>query len=87
MGHRDAACETTIGRLEYHGEKKSFNWEKYTNLHVEQHNIKATLTSHGSNNLPEAKKVCYLIKGIKTNLVDTCLANISGLAPSLMAFL
>ena len=57
LGNRDAVCETTIGRLEYQSEKKSFNWEKYTNLHVDQHNIKATLYSHGFNDWSEAQKV------------------------------
>ena len=45
---------------------------------MDYHNIKATLTSHGFNAWSEAQKVCYLIIGIKTNIVDTCLANISG---------
>ena len=59
----------TIGRLECHGKKKSFNWEKYTTLHVEQYNIKATLTAHGFNYWLEALIVRYLIKFIKTNLI------------------
>ena len=57
LGNRDAACETTIGYLEYHCEKKIFNWEKYTNLHVEHHTIKATMTAHGFNDWSEAHKV------------------------------
>ena len=77
LGRRNASCETTIGRLEYHGEKKSFNWEKYTNLHVEQNGIKSTLTDHGFNYWSEAQKSRYLIKLINTNLLDTCLSNTS----------
>ena len=76
LGNCNAACVTKIGCLEHYGEKKSINWDKYTNLHVDQHNINATLTDHGFNDWSEAHKVIYLIKGIKTNLGDTCLANI-----------
>ena len=47
------------------------------NLHVEHHNIKPTLTAHGFNGWSEAQKVWYLIKGINTNLVDTCIDSIS----------
>ena len=66
LGNRNAACETMIGRLKYHGEKKTFNWEKYMDLYVEQHNVKATLTAQGFHDWSE------------TNFVDTCLVNISG---------
>ena len=45
----NATCEATIGHLDYHVENKNFNWEKYTNLHVEQNNIKTKLTTHGFN--------------------------------------
>ena len=44
---------------------------------MEKHNIKATVTAQGFNNLPEAQKVRYLIKRIDTNLMDNCLTNIS----------
>ena len=47
------------------------------NLHVEHHNIKPTLTAHGFNGWSEAQKVWYFIKGINTNIDDTCLSNIS----------
>ena len=80
MGNRNVACETTIRLLDYHGKKKSFNWYKYKNLHVEQQNIKSTLTSHGFNDWSEAQKVFYLIKGINTSIVDTCPDSISGSA-------
>ena len=80
FGNRNVMCETKIGRLEYYGKKKSFNWEKYTNLHVEQYNIKDTLTAHGFNYWSEAQKVRYLVKRIQINLVNTCPANISGSA-------
>ena len=47
---------------------------------MEKHNIKATLTAHGFNDWSEAYQVHYLIKGININLVENCLANISGSA-------
>ena len=46
-------------------------------LRVEQHNIKATLTAHGFNDWSEVQKIFHLNKVIKTNLVNTCPANIS----------
>ena len=51
-----------------------------------QHNIKATLAAHGFTDWSEAQKVRYFIKGIKTNLVRSCLANISGSAALLDDF-
>ena len=77
MGNRDTACETTVGCIEYHGEKKSFNREEYTNPHVEQYNSNTTLNAHGFNDWSYAQKFHYLNKIIKTNFIDTCLANIS----------
>ena len=47
---------------------------------MEQNNIKATLTAHGFRDCSEEYKDSYLTKGIKTSLVDTCLANTSGSA-------
>ena len=50
------------------------------NLNVYQNNIKATLTAHGFNDWSEAQKVIYLIKSIKTNIVEHFPSNISGSA-------
>ena len=55
--NRNAMCETTIGYLEYHGEEKSFNWQKYTNIYVEQYNIKSTMTDNIFNDWSYAHKV------------------------------
>ena len=45
---------------------------------MDQHNVKDIMTAHGFNYWSEVQKVLYMINGIKTHLVDTFIANISG---------
>ena len=70
LDNHNAACNTATARNKYHGEKQSFNWEKYTNLHVEKHNIKATLTAHGYYDWTGQKKVIFFLQWIKTKDIN-----------------
>ena len=59
------------------GDRKNFNWDQYTNLHVEQHNVKSSIVTHGFNYYTDAQKVHYLIDGIKTANLETCIETIT----------
>ena len=59
------AC--TLQNLEYHGEKKNWNFEKYQASNLEQHNISMGLEGHGYSGIYDCAKVRYLIDGIKND--------------------
>ena len=59
------------------GDGKNFNWDKYTNLHVDQHNVKSLLVTHGFTDYTDAQKVCCLIDSIKTANLETCIETIT----------
>ena len=73
----DAACDSKIRSLEYTGDRNNFNWDRYTNLHVDQHNVKSSLATHGFTDYNDAQKVRYLIDGIKTANIETCIETIT----------
>ena len=74
---RDAACDSKIRALKYTGDHKNFNWYRYTNLHVEQHNVNSSIITHGFTDFTDAQKACYLIDGIKTANLETCIETIT----------
>ena len=76
LAFHDASCDIKIRPLEYTGDQKNFNWDRYTNLHVEQHNVKSSLVTHGFTDYTDAQKVRYLIDGIKTSYLETCIETI-----------
>ena len=63
-------AESKLESLTYYGEKRRFNFEKYTRIHKEQHEILAGLTEYGYAGIDERSKVRHLNKGIKTNALD-----------------
>ena len=74
---RDAACDSNIRDLEYTGDQNNFNWDWYTNLHVKQHNVKSSLVTHGFTDYIDDQKFRYLIDGIKTANLETCIQTIT----------
>ena len=73
----DNVCDSKIRALEYMCDQKKFNWDWYTNLYVEQHNVKSSLVTPGFSDYTDAKKVCYMIDGIKTANLETCIETIT----------
>jgi hypothetical protein len=53
-------------------EKAGHRWdfEKYTNLHLQQHTILSELVAHGYRGIDERSKVRYYIAGIKTDKLE-----------------
>ncbi len=56
---------TRLQSFRYEGDRKSFNFDKYMNLHVEQHNQHADLQEYGVAPLAENLKTLWFQDGIR----------------------
>ena len=64
-----ASLTCTPQNLDYHGEKKNWNFEKYQ-AHLEQHNISVGLEGHGYSGIDDRAKVHHLIDGINNDNLE-----------------
>ena len=70
----DTMSTRTESRLEkttYSGEKRNWNFEKYVKVHADQHAILEGLVDYGYAGIDERSKVRHLLKGIRTDKLDT----------------
>ena len=65
-----ASLTCTLQNLEYHGDKKNWNFENYQAAHLDQHNIYVGLEGHGYSGIYERAKVLYLIDGINNDKLE-----------------
>jgi hypothetical protein len=56
---------TKLQSFRYEGDRKNFNFDKYMNLHVEQHNQHADLQEYGVAPLAENLKTLWFQEGIR----------------------
>jgi hypothetical protein len=63
-----SAIVTKLQSFEYKGDRKNFNFNKYVNLHIEQHNQHADLQEYGVAPLAENLKTLWFQDGIKGTL-------------------
>jgi hypothetical protein len=63
-------AEKVLTSSAYHGEKRNWTFEKYTLLHLKQHQILEGPIPHGYTGIDLGAKVCHLNSGIKTNTLD-----------------
>ena len=56
---------TRLLSFRYEGDRKNFNFDKYVNLHVEQHNQHADLQEYGFAPLAENHKTLWFQDGIR----------------------
>ena len=63
-------AEKRLETLTYTGEKRRWNFEKYTRAHKEEHNILKGLIQHGYAGIDPRSEVRHLNNGIKTNTLD-----------------
>jgi hypothetical protein len=63
-----SAIVTKLQSFKYKGDRMNFNFDKYVNLHVEQHNQHAGLQEYGVANLAENLKTLWFQDGIKDPL-------------------
>jgi hypothetical protein len=54
----------------YNGEQRRWDFEKYVNVHKQQHSVMEGLVKHGYTGIDPRSKVRYLLDGIKTDKFD-----------------
>jgi hypothetical protein len=63
--------EAKLGSVSYIGERKKWTWEKYVQIHAEQHAVLNGLTNYGYSGIDNVTKVRKLMAGIKTEYLYT----------------
>jgi hypothetical protein len=61
-------AEAKLGSVSYTGKRKNWTWEKYIQIHAEQHVVLNGLTDYGYSGITKVRK---LMAGIKTDALDT----------------
>jgi hypothetical protein len=64
-------AEDKIGSVSYTGKRKKWTWEKYVQIHAEQHAVLNGLTDYWYSGIDNGTKVHKLMAGIKTDALDT----------------
>jgi hypothetical protein len=64
-------AEAKLGSVTYTGERKKWTWEKYVQIHAEQHAVINVLTDYGYSVIDNGTKVRKLMVGIKTDALYT----------------
>jgi hypothetical protein len=72
-----SAIVTKLQPFRYRGDCKKFNFDKYVNLHIEQHNQHADLQEYGFAPLVESLKTLWLQDGIKDPSLNAVKASIN----------
>jgi hypothetical protein len=72
-----SAIVTKLQSFRYEGDRKNFNFDKYMNLHVEQHNQHADLQEYGVAPLVKNLKTLWFQEGIRDPSLDTVKASIN----------
>jgi len=73
---QSSAVERTLQSTTYQGEKRRWNFERFSKLHKDQHAILEGLVEHGYSGINNRSKVRYLMEGIKTSELDSVTTNI-----------
>jgi hypothetical protein len=68
---------TKLQSFRYEGDSKNFNFDKYVNLHVEQHNQHADLQEYGVAPLAENLKTLWFQDGIRDPSLNAVKASIN----------
>lgn len=63
-------AEDKLKTTVYNGEQRRWDFEKYVNVHKQQHSIVEGLVEHGYTGIDPRSKVRYLLDGIKTEKFD-----------------
>jgi hypothetical protein len=71
VDNMDSEAEAKLGSVSYTGERKKWTWEKYLQIHAEQHAVLNGLTDYGYSSIDNGTKVRKLMAGIKTDILDT----------------
>jgi hypothetical protein len=68
---------TKLQSFKYKGNHKNFNFDKYVNLHFEEHNQHADIQEYGVGPLPKNLKTLWCQDGIKDPTLDVVKASIN----------
>jgi hypothetical protein len=63
-------AESQLGSVSYTDERKKWTWEKYVQIHTEQHAVLNDLTDYGYSGIDNGTKVRKLMAGIKTDALE-----------------
>jgi hypothetical protein len=63
-------AEIVLNTVQYHVEKRQWNFEKYALMHLRQHLILEALIAHGYVGIDPGSKVCFLLAGIRCSTLD-----------------
>jgi hypothetical protein len=69
-------AEANLGLVIYTGERKKWTWEKYVQIHAEQHAVLNGLTYYGYSIIDNDTNIRKLMAGIKTDDLGTVKAEI-----------
>ncbi len=72
-----SAIVTKLQSFRYEGDHKNFNFDKYMNLHVEQHNHHADLQEYGVEPCTECLKTLWFQEGIRDTSLNAVKASIN----------
>jgi hypothetical protein len=64
------SAEDKLKTTFYHGEQRRWDFERYVNVHKQQHSVLEGLVEHGYAGIDPRSKVRYLLDGIKTDKFD-----------------
>ena len=63
-------AEDKLKNTVYNGEQRRWDFERYVNVHKQQHSIMEGLVEHGYTGIDPRSKVRFLLNGIKTDKFD-----------------
>jgi hypothetical protein len=69
-------AESKLGSISHTSERKKWTWEKYVQIHAEQHAVLNGFTDYGYSGIDNGTKVRKLMAGIKTDDLDTMKATV-----------
>jgi hypothetical protein len=71
-----AAILAQLQALRYEGDRRNYNFDKYVQLHMQQHNLHADLADYGVAPLSENLKVLWFKEGITDKSFDVVKMNV-----------
>lgn len=71
-----AEAENKLKNTFYSGERRNWNFERYVQIHKDQHTAIEGLFQYGYPSLDERSKVRHLMAGVRTNELDTVKAQV-----------
>jgi hypothetical protein len=71
LDNMKSEAEAKLGSVSYTGERKKWTWEKYLQIHAEQHDVLNGLPDYGYSGIDNGTTVRKLVGGIKTDALDT----------------